>query len=96
MDWITSNTRKQSRTHCAFVALGVTVQKFLDAILSGTATARDFADLEVPETYSGLTVHADEVDMFNGLDTVDKDPRRSLHLEEVPTPELGPGEALSP
>ena len=24
----------------------------------------------------------------------DKDPRRSLHVEEVPTPELGPGEAL--
>src|ERR1043166_6652545 len=32
--------------------------------------------------------------MFDGLDSKDKDPRRSLHVEEVPTPELAPGEAL--
>ena len=41
-----------------------------------------------------MTVHADEVDMFEGLESRDKDPRRSLHLDDVPTPELGPGEAL--
>jgi crotonyl-CoA reductase len=70
------------------------MQKFLDAILSGSATTEDFAGLDVPEKYLGLTVHADEVDMFEGLATADKDPRRSLHLEEVPTPELGPGEAI--
>jgi crotonyl-CoA reductase len=52
------------------------------------------ASLDVPETYRGVTVHADEVDMFNGLDSRDKDPRKSLHLDDVPTPELGPGEAL--
>jgi crotonyl-CoA reductase len=28
------------------------------------------------------------------LSTKDKDPRKSLHVEQVPTPELGPGEAL--
>ena len=32
--------------------------------------------------------------MFEGLATRDKDPRKSLHVEEVPTPELGPGEAI--
>src|SRR5687768_6025300 len=32
--------------------------------------------------------------MFAGLSTRDKDPRKSLHLQGVPTPELGPGEAL--
>src|SRR5690349_37126 len=32
--------------------------------------------------------------MFEGLESADKDPRRSLHLDEVATPELGPGEAL--
>ena len=32
--------------------------------------------------------------MFAGLGTRDKDPRKSLHLDEVPVPELGPGEAL--
>ena len=32
--------------------------------------------------------------MFDGMATRDKDPRKSLHVQEVPTPELGPGEAL--
>ena len=32
--------------------------------------------------------------MFAGWPTRDKDPRRSLHVEQVPTPELAPGEAL--
>ena len=32
--------------------------------------------------------------MFDGLPTREKDPRKSLHVEEVPTPELGPGEAI--
>ena len=32
--------------------------------------------------------------MFEGLDSKDKDPRKSLHLDDVALPELGPGEAL--
>ena len=32
--------------------------------------------------------------MFEGLATRDKDPRKSLHVDDVPLPELGPGEAL--
>ena len=32
--------------------------------------------------------------MFEGMATKDKDPRKSLHVEDVPLPELGPGEAL--
>lgn len=52
------------------------------------------ASLDVPETYRGVTVHKDEADMFQGLESRDKDPRKSLHVDDVPTPELGPGEAL--
>jgi crotonyl-CoA reductase len=70
------------------------VQQILDTILSADATTEDFAALEVPEHYQAVTVHADEVDMFAGLASRDKDPRKSLHLEDVPTPEPGPGEAL--
>jgi crotonyl-CoA reductase len=70
------------------------VQQILDAITSGTATAEDFAALEVPRTYRAATVRKDEVDMFEGMDSKEKDPRKSLHLDEVPVPELGPGEAL--
>src|SRR3954451_9580718 len=61
-------------------------------ILNGEAAA--VRSLLVSESYRGVTVRADEVDMFEGLESRDKDPRKSLHVDEVPVPELGPGEAL--
>ena len=70
------------------------MQHILDAVLAGDTTSEDFAALAVPESYRGVTVHQDEVDMFEGLDSKDKDPRKSLHVDDVPVPELGPGEAL--
>ncbi|WP_410674557.1 crotonyl-CoA carboxylase/reductase [Amycolatopsis sp. cmx-4-68] len=62
------------------------------AILNGESAT--LGSLPVPESYRGVTVRADEVDMFEGLESRDKDPRKSLHVDEVPVPELGPGEAL--
>jgi crotonyl-CoA reductase len=70
------------------------VQQILDAILSDSATPEDFAALEVPKGYRAATVHQDEVDMFEGIESKEKDPRKSLHVDDVPLPELGPGEAL--
>jgi crotonyl-CoA reductase len=32
--------------------------------------------------------------MFDGLESRDKDPRKSLHVDTVPPPAVGPGEAL--
>ena len=68
------------------------MKEILDAILADQLDA--IAGLPTPESYRAVTVHKDEEDMFEGLATRDKDPRKSLHVEEVPTPELGPGEAL--
>jgi crotonyl-CoA reductase len=68
------------------------VQAILDAIMAGDLDA--VGGLEVPAEYRGVVVRADEVDMFDGLDTRDRDPRKSLHVQQVPTPPLGPGEAL--
>ncbi|GAA4415320.1 crotonyl-CoA carboxylase/reductase [Actinokineospora soli] len=68
------------------------MQKILDAILADELDS--IGHLSVPETYRGITVHADEAEMFAGLPSREKDPRKSLHLDEVPVPELGPGEAL--
>ena len=68
------------------------MKQILEAILSGDTGA--VGELDVPEHYRGITVHADEAGMFEGLETKEKDPRKSLHLDDVPTPELGPGEAL--
>ncbi len=64
----------------------------LDAILAGDLAS--VGSLEIPDSYRGVVVRADEAEMFSGLDTRDRDPRKSLHLQEVPTPQLGPGEAL--
>jgi len=68
------------------------VKDIRDAILAGQFA--DVGGLEVPESYQGVTVRAEDADMFEGLTTKDKDPRKSLRVEEVPVPELGPGEAL--
>src|SRR4051812_49856270 len=50
--------------------------------------------MKVPESYRAVLVRKDEQDMFQGLQAKEKDPRKSLHVEEVATPELGPGEAM--
>ncbi|MDT4902075.1 MAG: crotonyl-CoA reductase [Pseudonocardiales bacterium] len=68
------------------------VEQIRTAILNDESSA--VGDLPVPDSYEGMVVRADEVDMFEGVTTRDKDPRKSLHLQEVPTPELGPGEAI--
>ena len=72
----------------------LTVKEILEAILAGDTTADEYAALPVPESYRGITVRREETDMFEGMASADKDPRRSLHLDDVPTPELGPGEAI--
>ncbi|MGN6302999.1 MAG: crotonyl-CoA carboxylase/reductase [Angustibacter sp.] len=69
-------------------------QQILDAITAGDTTSEGFAALELPDHYRAVTVHKDEVDMFGDVPSNEKDPRKSLHVEEVPLPELAPGEAL--
>ena len=70
------------------------MQEIVDAITAGDTPQEDFAHFAVPQSYRGVTVHKDETAMFEGRASRDKDPRESLHLDEVPTPELGPGEAI--
>jgi crotonyl-CoA reductase len=75
------------------------VKDILDAILAEATTTpetreKEFGALPIPESYRGIVVRKDEVGMFEGVPSREKDPRRSLHLQEVPTPQLGPGEAL--
>ena len=70
------------------------MKDILEAILAGDTPAAEYAALPVPDHYRGVTVHKDEVAMFEGRASRDKDPRESLHLDDVSTPDLGPGEAL--
>ncbi len=70
------------------------MQQILDAILAGDTAKDDFAGIDIPESYEAITVHKGEVAMFEGMASREKDPRKSLHVDEVPVPELGPGEAI--
>lgn len=70
------------------------MQNILDAIQSGEATAEDFANLDLPDHYRAAFVRKEDVDMFEGVASRDKDPRQSLRVDDVALPELGPGEAL--
>jgi crotonyl-CoA reductase len=70
------------------------MKPILEAILAGDTTREEYAALPIPSSYRGITVHEDETEMFEGQASSDKDPRRSLHLDDVPVPEVGPGEAL--
>ena len=70
------------------------MKEIRSAILAGDTPKEAFTSLRVPETYRGVVVRKEDVNIFSGLASRDKDPRRSLHLDEVATPEIGPGEAL--
>jgi hypothetical protein len=62
--------------------------------MSGDRSAETYAAMPIPESYRATTVHKDEVGMFEGLKSRDKDPRKSLHLDAGAHPELAPGKAL--
>ncbi|HYF46274.1 MAG TPA: crotonyl-CoA carboxylase/reductase [Acidimicrobiales bacterium] len=68
------------------------MQEILEAIQAG-ASGEELAALPIPESYRAALVKRDEADMFEGVESWDKDPRKSLHVEEVATPELAPDEA---
>jgi crotonyl-CoA reductase len=70
----------------------MTIEKIREAILSDDLAS--IGAIGIPDSYEGVVIRADEQTMFEGLATREKDPRKSLHLQEVPTPELGPGEAI--
>src|SRR3954462_5244458 len=68
------------------------MQQIREAILSN-APDDAIAALPIPESYRAAFVSRDEQGMFEGLESADKDPRKSLHVDEVATPELAPDEA---
>jgi crotonyl-CoA reductase len=67
------------------------MQDFLDAIESG-ASGEDIAAIPIPESYRAAHVLRSESAMWEGVESWDKDPRKSLHIGEIATPELAPDE----
>ena len=68
------------------------MQSFLQAIQAG-ASGDEIAEIALPDTYRAAHVLREEVDMFDGVASEDKDPRKSLHVSDVAVPELAPDEA---
>jgi crotonyl-CoA reductase len=69
------------------------MQSIRDAIVAG-APADELAALPLPDSYRAAVVLASEQEMFAGVESADKDPRQSLHVQDVPVPELAPDEAV--
>lgn len=62
-----------------------------ESVISG-APGAVLAACEVPEEYRAAYIRAKDVEMFKGQE--DKDVRQSLHVGDVPMPELAPDEVL--
>jgi len=62
-----------------------------EAVLAGDSAERIAAE-PLPGTYRAAHLKASDIGMFNG--SADKDVRRSLHVGDVPMPELAPDEVL--
>ncbi|MFE1328691.1 crotonyl-CoA carboxylase/reductase [Streptomyces sp. NPDC058741] len=70
------------------------MDEIISALLCEDATPRDFAGLRLPESYRGSVVRKEDTGMFEGMASVDKDPRTSLRIQDIPVPLPSAGEAL--
>jgi crotonyl-CoA reductase len=57
------------------------------------APGQVLASLPLPDSYRAAYLRRDEADLFDGMDVGARDPRKSLHVGEVPLPPLAPDEA---
>ncbi|MFN2611342.1 MAG: crotonyl-CoA carboxylase/reductase [Actinomycetota bacterium] len=62
------------------------------AIESGNAA--EVASMPLPDSMKAAFVRKDEQEMFDGMQHSDKDPRKSIHVEQVAMPPLGPNEVI--
>jgi len=69
----------------------MSMQHILEAIQSN-ASGDEIANLPIPESFRAAYVLRDEQGMWEGYASEDKDPRKSLHVDEIATPEIAPDE----
>ena len=68
-------------------------QQVLAAITNG-ASADELASLGTPDSTRAAHVLRSESEMWDGVESWDKDPRQSLHVGDLPLPEIAPDEAV--
>lgn len=64
-----------------------------DAIVGGAAGA-ELAELDLPATYRGAVTRRADAERLRDAPTDGRDPRDTLHVDDVPLPELAPDECL--
>jgi crotonyl-CoA reductase len=69
------------------------LQDLIEAGTSGAA-GEEIAALPLPDSMRAAVVRKDETEMFDGVPSAEKDPRKSIHIDEVDIPPLGPNEVL--
>lgn len=69
------------------------MDQILEAIENGADSA-DIAALAIPESYRAVCVRKEDEQMFADIESADKDPRKSVRVQEVPVPEIAPDECL--
>jgi hypothetical protein len=69
------------------------MEKILQAILNG-ASGEELAAIPLPTTYRAAIVRKEDEKMWEGIASADKDPRKSIHIAEVPVPEMAPDEVV--
>ncbi|HVF76103.1 MAG TPA: crotonyl-CoA carboxylase/reductase [Acidimicrobiales bacterium] len=69
----------------------MSIQAIRDAILGG-ASGDEIAAIPLPDAYRAAFVRKDDVGMFEGLASNDKDPRKSIRVDDVALPEMAPDE----
>src|SRR5580658_159329 len=67
------------------------MSELLDAAVAGESSDV-LAEIPMPETTRAVFVRREDQDMFEGLESSEKDPRQSLRIDDVPVPELAPDE----
>ena len=69
------------------------MKDFADAIRAG-ATAQELEAIPLPRHYRAAYIRREDERIFEGLNSAEKDPRKTLKVGEVPTPELAPDEVF--
>jgi crotonyl-CoA reductase len=59
-----------------------------------TANSGEIATLPAPDHYRAAVLRREEQTMFDGAPADERDPAKSIHVEQVRTPDPGPGEVL--
>lgn len=75
--------------------MDVNTQSIIELIEYGKSKPEDFANIKLPTTMPAITVHKSESKMFDGLEFNERDPRKSLHIDEVELPPVGPTDVLA-